>query len=99
MMRRMRRRGQENEKSEEEEGEEGTASAGSLPHEPVQGGHQPGSNRDPRSQIKYTQIKQSQIEPATNPANQEIKEAFGWGEGGKYPGSGRNEERGINEIE
>ena len=53
---------------------------------------------DPRSQIKYTQIKQSQIEPATNPANQEIKEAFGWGEGGKYPGLGRNEERGINEI-
>ena len=76
-----------------------SASAGSLPHEPVQGGHQPGSNRDPRSQIKYAQIKQSQIEPATNPASQEIKEAFGWGEGGKYPGSGRNEERGINEIE
>ena len=41
--RRRRRGGQENEKrEEEEEGEEGTASAGSLPHEPVQGWQQPG---------------------------------------------------------
>ena len=40
--RRRRRGGQENEKREEEEGEEGTASAGSLPHEPVQGWQQPG---------------------------------------------------------
>ena len=50
--RRRRRGGQENEKREEEkeeEGEEGTASAGSLPHEPVQGWQQPGGKTRSRN--------------------------------------------------
>ena len=40
---------QENEKRQEEEEEEDAASAGSLPHEPVQGWQQPGGKTRSRN--------------------------------------------------